>query len=354
MAYPRLEIFLDKIRHNSRRLTEICNEFNIEVVGVNKVSCGSKEIAQAMLDGGVQIIADSRIENLEMIQEIKATKMLLRLPMISKALKVVELADISLNSEIKTIRALSEAAESLNKIHKIILMVDVGDLREGIFNEKEIMEVIEEIIKLEGVQLIGLGTNLSCFGGVIPSDKNLNKLVNLKTKIKEKFGITLDILSGGNSSSISLIQQKNMPKEINQLRLGTSIILGTVEINNTRIDNTYIDAFRLVTEIVEVKEKPSKPIGKIGKDAFGKKPYFEDRGIIKRAICAIGKQDINIDWMWPEEKEISILGGSSDHLIVDITDSLKEYDVGDEISFTLDYVAALNAMTSPYVHKVYK
>lgn len=355
MFNPRLEISLDKITHNARTVINLCKGYGIEVVGVNKGSCGSKEIARAMIDGGVKIIADSRIENLKMIRNLNVSKMLLRLPMISRVREIVEGADISLNSELKTIRELSKAALSIGKLHKVILMIDIGDLREGIFldGEEEIMENVKEILKLKGVNLIGLGTNLTCFGGIIPSKDNLGKLIELRNRIQERLNITLEILSGGNSSSLHLIQNTCMPKGINQLRLGTSIILGTVEINDTRIDNTYIDAFRLVTEIIEIKHKPSKPIGDIGKDSFGKKPFFKDIGIIKRAICAIGKQDIDIDWMTPEDKDIAILGGSSDHLIVDITNSNGDYQVGGEISFLLDYVAILKAMTSSYVCKVY-
>lgn len=355
MFNPRLEISLDKITHNTKRIIDVCREYGIEVAGVNKVSCGSTEIAKAMVDGGIKVIADSRIENLKKIKNINVSKMLLRLPMISKVKEIVEVADMSLNSELKTIIELSNAALLAGKQHKVILMIDVGDLREGIFfdREDEIMEVVEKTLQLKGVKLIGLGTNLTCFGGIIPCRDNLGRLTELRNRIQEKFGIALEILSGGNSSSLHLIQNNCMPKDINQLRLGTSIVLGTVEINNTRVSNTYIDAFKLFAEIIEVKEKPSKPIGEIGKDSFGKKPLFKDRGIIKRAICAIGKQDIDIDWMTPKDRGIVILGGSSDHLIVDITNAKENYVVGDEITFLLDYVAILKAMTSPYVCKIY-
>lgn len=353
MSYPRLEICLGKITHNTKIMVDICKRLGIDVVGVNKVSCGSNKIAQAMVDGGVKIIADSRIENLKKIKDIKTKKMLLRLPMISRVEEVVEYADISLNSELKTIKKLSEIAVRKNKIHEVILMVDVGDLREGIFYEEDVLELVSQIINLNGIKLIGIGTNLTCFGGVIPSRENMSKLIKVRNAIEKKYDIRLNVLSGGNSSSIYLIQKGEMPREINQLRLGTVLILGTVEVNNSRIEGTYNDAFKLIVEVVEIKEKPSKPIGEIGIDAFGHIPVFEDRGIRKRAICAIGKQDIDLDWMVPEDKNVIILGGSSDHLILDITDSDRKYEVGDKITFILNYVAILKAMTSEYVNKVY-
>ena len=215
------------------------------------------------------------------------------------------------------------------------------------------METVEEIIKLKGLKLIGIGTNLTCFGAIVPTKENLGKLVDIKDKIRERFNIDLEVVSGGNSSSLCLIQNGQMPKGINQLRLGTSLLLGLVEVTWTRIPGTYNDAFKLLAEIVEIKKKPSKPIGQVAMDAFRNVPTFEDKGDMIRAICAIGKQDCDPQFMIPEDKRIKILGASSDHLILDITECKDDYDVGDKISFVLDYVAILRGMISPHVDKVY-
>jgi predicted amino acid racemase len=353
MDYPCIKVNLGKIRENVRIVTNICKSKGIKVVGVTKATSGSIEVAKAMVEGGVQIIGDSKLINLKRFQHIPVKKMLIRLPMISEIKDLVKFVDVSLNSEIEVIRAISHEAEKNNKIHKIILMIDVGDLREGIFEENEVMMAVKEILKLKGIKLIGIGTNLTCFGGIIPSKENLGKLIDIKKKIDDKFGIKLDVVSGGNSSSLCLIENKKMPKGINQLRLGTSLLLGLIEVTWTKIPNTYDNVFKLVTEIIEIKKKPSKPIGKIAMDAFRNTPVFKDKGIMKRAICAIGKQDCEPRFMIPEDEKISIIGSSSDHLILDITDCDYNYRVGDKISFILDYVAILRSMTSPYVKKVY-
>lgn len=352
LSYPKLEISLSKIKHNTEKIVGLCIKKGISIAGVTKAFCGIEEIAKAMVDGGVDILADSRIKNLKKLKDINVPKLLLRLPMISNAKEVVEYTDISLNSELKTIEALSKYALEKGKIHKIILMIDIGDLREGIFIEENIFTMIKIVLNLTGVKLIGIGTNLSCFGGVVPSNKNLGKLVTLKKEIEKRFNIKLDIISGGNSTSFNLVMNNKIPKEINHLRLGTMLLLGHDEVNDKWIEDTYNDCFRLITEIIEIKEKPSIPIGEIGNDAFGNKPVFEDRGIRKRAICAIGKQDIDLDWMKSEDNNILILGASSDHLILDITDCKVNYEVGNKISFILDYVSILKAMNSDYVEKI--
>ncbi len=354
MTYPRVEISLDKIEHNSRKLVAMCSKHDITIVGVTKVFCAYPEVVKVMVKGGISVLADSRIENFEKIKDIDLPKLLLRLPMISQAKKVVELTDISLNSEINAIRTLSEAASNINKVHKIILMVDLGDLREGIFEEKEVFETVEEIIKLNGIELVGIGTNLTCYGGVIPRYENLGKLTDLKNRLEEKYDINLNIVSGGNSSSIHLIQSGKIPEGINQLRLGESIVLGRETAFGENIEDTYDDCFKLIAEIVEIKEKPSIPIGEIGMNAFGKVPTFDDKGIRRRAICAVGKQDIDIDDVILEDKNVSILGASSDHFILDITESNNEYKVGDKVSFKLTYGGILSTMTSEYIEKICK
>lgn len=351
MYYPRVEVDLEKLENNVKTLVDLCKEYGIVVAGVTKVFCGNPEIADAYVKGGVEYLADSRVENLIKLKDINLPKILLRLPMISEAKEVVKWADISLNSELDTIKALSDAAVEISTIHNIILMVDLGDLREGYFDENELYDVVEEILKLGGVKLVGIGTNLTCYGGVIPSEENLGRLVKISKNIKEKHNMDLEIISGGNSSSLHLLLKNKEIKGINMIRLGESLVLGKETAYGNNIENTNDDVFQLVAEIIEVKEKPSVPVGEIGRDAFGKVPTFVDKGIRKRIICAIGKQDVDIDCLSPTDKDITILGGSSDHLILDGTESKKKYKVGDKLKFKLSYGGILSTMTSEYVKK---
>ncbi|WP_432665373.1 ornithine racemase Orr [Wukongibacter baidiensis] len=347
---PRLEIYTEKVKYNTKLLVDTLKENNIEAAGVTKVFCAMPEVADAMIEGGVKYLADSRVENLIRLKDKDIPKWLLRLPMQSQAKEIVEYADISLNSELKTIEKLSEEAVKANKVHKIILMIDLGDLREGVWQDKA-METAEEIIKLKGVKLFGIGTNLTCYGGVIPNQDNLGKLVEIAEELENKFDIKLEVVSGGNSSSLDLIEKKKMPSKINNLRLGESIVLGRETAYGNPIEGAHLDAFQLVAEIVELQEKPTIPIGEIGMDAFGNKPVFEDKGIRKRAILAVGRQDVNPDNIIPVDEKISIFGSSSDHLMIDVTDSQKDYKVGDEVRFNLEYGALLGLATSEYIHK---
>ncbi len=348
--YPRIEIDINKIKHNTQVLVGLAKESNINITGITKVFCGLKEIAHAMVAGGVTMLGDSRVENIKKLESIDIKKLFLRLPMISQAMEIVKYTDISLNSEISTIKALGEAALKLNKVHSIILMIDLGDLREGVLI-KDALKTVEAILKIEGIKLIGLGTNLTCYGGVIPQKDNLEILVDINKKIESKFNISLSIVSGGNSSSLYLLEKKEIPSRINNLRLGEAIVLGRETAFGNRISNTYEDAFILKAEIIELKEKPSVPTGTLGVNAFGEKPNFEDKGIRKRAILAIGRQDISVEDIAPKDSKVGIIGASSDHLIVDITDCSHKYTVGDKLDFTINYGSLLKIMSSEYVYK---
>ncbi len=349
---PVLEIALDKIRENSARVLQKCKEKNIDVVGVTKGFSAMHQIVSAMVAGGIQGLADARMENIIEMRKRHFTNpiTLLRIPRLSHVNIVVRYADSSINSEITVMKALAEAAQKMGRVHQIILMVDLGDLREGVLKEN-VFSTVKQIIQIPGLELIGLGTNMGCFGGVLPSVNNLGILVRLRQAVQEYLGIGLNILSGGATSSLLLVENNTMPKGINQLRIGEGILLGTDTTNNRIIPWLHQDTFRLRAEVIEVKNKPSVPIGEIGQDAFGNIPEFEDKGIRKRAIVALGRQEVYVEGLIPLAKGQKVLGASSDHTIVDVTDSQYEINIGDEIVFGLNYAGLLSASDSRYVKK---
>ncbi len=350
---PRLEIDLGKITFNAEKVVKLCDNVGIEVIGVTKGFAAIPAIVKAMMAGGIKKLADARLYNIMNLRKFGFTNeiLLLRLPRLSTVKQTVLYADYSLNSEKTVIKALSSVARKFNKTHGIIIMVDVGDLREGIMPEY-VVRTIKDIVNLKGIKLLGLGTNVGCYGGILPSSKNFNILVELKKDLYKE-GIDIPVLSGGGTSSLQLIKDKTMPDNINQLRIGEGILLGRDSTRNKTIEGLYQDTFVLKAEVIEIKEKPSVPIGKIGRDAFGHIPKFKDRGIHKRAIAAIGKQDIRVSSILPMNKDVKILGASSDHLILDVDDVSTDIKIGDEMSFSILYPALLSAVTSQFVYKHY-
>lgn len=351
--YPAVEINLTKIIENAKLMKKICESQNKTYCLVTKVVSDNKEIVKALVDNGITCIGESRIENLISYEDIKAEKWLIRIPMLCEAENVVKYSNVSLNSEIETIKALNNEAIKQNKIHRIILMYELGDLREGCSKE-ELEEVIEETLKLSNIKIYGLGTNLSCYGATIPTEENMDELVNVAEELEEKFGFKFELISGGNSSSFKMLKNGELPERINNLRLGESIFLGNVPCFEEPILEFNRNNFILKTQIIELKEKASVPRGKHYVDSFGRIPTFIDRGIRKKAIIALGKQDVRLDCLIPEINEIIVLGGSSDHIILDVSDCKENFKVGDEIRFKLTYGGILSLMTSKYVDRIIK
>ncbi len=350
---PRLEIYPDRIQQNTRQVVELCHQRGIKVAGVCKVVCAHPAVVHAMQAGGVDMIADSRILNLQSLAGagINLPTMLLRIPAPHRAADIVRTADISLNSSVSTIAQLSQAAVFFGARHKVIIMVDVGDLREGVWPDRA-EEVVRGAASLPNIDVIGLGTNLACYGGVIPTVEKMQMLIDIRNRCREATGLPLDVLCGGNSANLPLLAEGGMPSEINLLRIGEAIILGRNVLDRSPWPGTRQDTFRVVAEVVECERKPSVPIGSRGQDAFGGTPEFEDRGTRARAICNIGRQDVIVDNLEPVDPGMVVLGGSSDHLIVDVEDAQEKIKVGDEIAFYPGYGALLAASTSTYVQKV--
>ncbi len=95
-----------------------------------------------------------------------------------------------------------------------------------------------------------------------------------------------------------------------------------------------------------MKLKPSLPIGRSGYDAFGNQPVFVDEGDRLRAIANIGREDVLVEGLTPLHAGVRVLGASSDHLVMDVTDAAPPVAVGDRVSFRMNYGALLAAMTS--------
>jgi len=351
MTTPRIEIDLRKVSHNAKHLNDLYAEKGISIAGVTKAVCGDPEIAKVLVKAGITTLADSRIENIRKMRQasIDAQFLLLRTPALSQAESTVNYCDISLNSEMSVIKELSKYAIENNIKHKIVLMVEMGDLREGIMPDL-LGDTIEAVNDLKGIRLVGIGTNFACFGGIKPNKEKLEELSLLARTVEDEFGIMLKIVSGGNSANYDWFMSNKDVGMVNNLRLGESIYLGCETLERKPIPGLFTDAFKLVAEVIESKLKPSKPYGDIGQDAFGNVPEFQDHGQMTRSILGIGLQDVQVSGLTPCI-DINILGASSDHIILDA----KKFDlkVGDEVEFNMNYGALLSSMTSPYVLKTY-
>lgn len=349
MTAPRLEIDLDKIRHNARVLVDRLGARGISVWGVTKAMPGLPDIARALLSAGESGLADSRIENIKSLRlaSVNADMALVRSPMISQAALVVGNADMSLNTELDVIPEHSKAAYAMGRRHGILLMVELGDLREGIL-PRDLDDAVRQVLGFPKITLEGIGTNLAYRCGVVPDAENMAELSGLADAIDATFGPVLSIVSGGKSSNLNWVLEGADTGRINNLRLGESIFLGCEPLHRQPIEGLYTDAFTLVAEVIVSKVKPSRPWGEVAEAAFGAVVPLAETGDISQAICALGHMDTDPEGLTPPSG-IKILGSSSDHLILNSGE--KRLPAGAEIAFQLNYSALIRASVSPFITK---
>jgi predicted amino acid racemase len=346
----RIEADLDKVEHNTRVLVDRLAATGIRVTGITKAVLGSPEVGAAMLRGGARGLGDSRVANLARLGGLDRppTRTLIRSPMLSQVARVVDVADVSLNTEAVVLAALDQAASQQKRTHAIVLMVELGDLREGIAID-DVPDAVRAVLGHSSLRLVGLGANLACQNGVIPDDRNMGILTGLADRVEALHGVSLDIVSGGNSANLAWALDTHDVGRIDELRLGEAILLGVDPLYRTPIPGLHTDAFTLIAEVIEVAVKPARPWGDRAQAAFGEAPVRTGTTTVHQAILALGRQDVDPEGLQPPVGT-TILGMSSDHLIVDVGD--HPVAVGDEIHFGVGYGALVRAMTSPFVAKI--
>lgn len=353
--YPRLVTDLGKVKHNVERTVAMCHAAGCTAAIVTKCVCADQRIVDVINATEADFIADSRIANLARMKTQKP-RYLLRLTEASEVRDVIAHSEVSQESEITTVKLLGAEAKRQMRRHGIVLMIDMGDLREGVFykNRDDILALADAVCAEDMLELYGVGVNLTCFGGIIPDETNLSGLVETAKLLRAHTGRAIPFVSGGNSSSLPMLIEGRLPCGINNLRIGEGWLLGNETVAGTLMPGFDPDAFTLEAQLIEVKTKPSKPIGTSGLNAFGEKVSFEDRGETVRGICAVGRQDTVPDGLTPRDGEVAVLGASSDHLIVDLTRARGRYKTGDTLAFSVDYGALLHASTGGYIEKAYK
>ena len=346
--FPRLLLDTEKLTENYRHMTDLCHQNGVSVAAVTKCCFSASAVVNCAVAGGADYIADSRISTLEKISS-PVPRMCTRSTVPGEEANTVAGCEISLESSPEILPALSDAAVLRSKMHRVMLMVDLGDLREGVwFEDREgLFTLAEAVLREPGLELYGLGTNLSCFGGILPDENNLRLLVDLAEELRARYNIPLPLVSGGATSSLPLLLNGTMPIGITNLRLGECCLTGMDTSNHLPVPGQHRDAFLLETKIIEIRQKPSIPVGPIGVNAFGETPHFPDEGTRRRAMCAMGRVDTDLDALTPQDTRLRILGGSSDHTILDVT-AAPELQVGDVVRFIPGYAALMRSSLTHY------
>ena len=356
MAYLRL--FRDELLHNYEFLDRLFKENSIKWGITTKLLCGTRSYLEEVINLGIKEVHDSRISNLKRIKEIDPQTMTVYIkpPPKDTIPDIVRYADASLNTELATLHELSDEAVNQGKIHKVIIMIEMGDLREGVMRE-ELLDFYGKIFRLPGIEVIGLGTNLNCLHGVLPNGDKLIQLVLYKQIIDLQFNKSIPLVSAGTTVTIPLLLRNQLPAGINHFRVGEALFFGKNLFNGETIEGMSDSVLELSTHIIEISEKPLVPTGDLGTNPQGRSASVNDEDYGKtayRAILDIGYLDVQPDYLIPVDPSIEISDASSDMMILNVGNNPNDYKVGDLVRFKLKYMGALSLMSSDYIDKEVK
>jgi predicted amino acid racemase len=354
MAY--LTLSREKLRKNHERLRSWFDERGIAWGVVTKLLCGERKYLQELVDLGVTEMHDTRISNLKAIKAIapQVQTVYIKPPAKRSIANVVRYADVSFNTDLFTIKALSDEAVNQSRIHKVIIMVEMGDLREGVMGD-HLTDFYAHVFQLPGIEIIGIGTNLNCLNGIMPSADKLVQLSLYKQLIEVRFDRVIPWVSGGTTVTVPLLLNKELPKGVNHFRIGEALFFGADLFTGGVLPGMEPDVFKLYAEVIELYEKPVIPTGVQQENPSGILHEFNDadRGrSTYRAILDIGLLDVQPTFLIPDDEHVHIIEASSDMLVVDLGESAQSYKVGDVMSFKLKYMGALGVMNSRYIDKV--
>lgn len=346
--YPRLVCDLKILRKNTQEVMARARAAGIQVAAVIKGCGGLAPVAKIFQEEGCRWIATSRLEQFRRLREEGVTLpgMMIRIPMLSELPEMIGLCEVSLMSDLTVLRAANAEAGRQNLVHSVILMKDLGDLREGFWEMEDLIEAARYVEAAPHLHLLGTGTNLGCYGSVACTPAKMQELVDVHHEVEKAVGRKLEIISGADTTAFPRVLDGTMPAEINSMRLGEVLTIGKdlPLLYDTPTPFLRDDAWHLAAEVVEVQTKASHPIGELCVDAFGHKPVYEDIGMRRKALLAVGRAD----YADPGElicttPGVRVIGASFDHTILDVTDAETPVKVGDILTFAIRYTGIVYA-----------
>jgi len=353
LAY--IELNVKSLKKNFDYLDERLNKYGRSWGIVSKLLCGNNAFIEEIVKLNPDEIHDSRLSNLEKVKELAPhiQRVYIKPPPIKSLKRLVACADVSFNTHIRTIKHINEEAKRQGVVHKIIIMIELGDLREGVMPEN-VVTFYQKIFELNNIEVIGLGANLNCMNGILPSKDKLIQLSLYKELINAKFNSNIKWVSAGSSVTLPLLSRKQVPRGCNHFRIGETLYFGNDLYNQKPIKAMRQDVFILKAEVIELKEKPIIASGVQGVNVEGERPEFDMEDLGKqstRAIIDVGVLDIKAKDITPVDEDLEIVGASSDMIVVDLKDNSRGVKLGDVLSFRPNYTGVLSLMNSRYIDK---
>lgn len=349
---PTLRISAAKLRHNLAYVKTLCQRRGVELMGVVKGCHAHPGVCRVFAEAGITAMGAARVRHAAPIAAAGGAPWMVALPPLHRVADVVRGFPVSFNSEVASLEALSRAAAEAGTRHEAMLMVEVGDLREGVM-PGQVVETVRRALALEHAHFAfkGLAAHFGCMSGLIPTPESVERLTRAAAAVEAALGRRPAVLSVGGSDFLRLLEAGPLHPAITQVRMGYAVLLGKHPDSLDGHPGLERDAVLFEAEVLEVKDKPSMPFGVTGINAFGERLTFVDRGVRKRAVLGFGALETDSRGLTPTLPGMELIGVNSNYSVYDVSDCPVEVRPGQLLRFRMNYKALAQAFHSSLVEK---
>lgn len=346
-----LTVNLSALRSNLVRVVQFCEARNLDLLLVTKVVQSRGSILSA-LGEGTRRVADVHASNFEALDPQRHPVRAILRPTFGDATTVARLATRVFVSDPRLARVLGEAREALVPGHplEVILMVETGDLRDGIPWD-DLPGVVRSLAAVPGLDLRGLGTNLGCLAGAVPDQASLTRMADHLNSVRRQTGHPLPEFSLGGTVFWDVLEKGPIPPEFTELRIGEAVFFGWNTSLGGPVRGLSPSVFRIDLEVLEAwdKQVSAVPEGPVGYNAFGSMTTQSLTGRRKRAVLDGGGNLVPLAALTPLDPGCILVGETHEYTVVDCQDSTRAVEPGGFLRFRPGYEAVARSFLSPFL-----
>ena len=333
----RIVADLQLLRGNVRALIAHCQELGVHLLPVLKGVEAWPVLAAMCLEEGLGHLAVSSASQAARLAGAGLPRpVMLGLPPLSQVRDVASLCCRSVVSTEEAALALAEQARTLRLPHGVLLMMDLGDGREGCRPDqvpalaRAVRHMTHPWFSLDGV-----AANFGCLVEAPPSPQSLDVLTMVACEVGRRAGEAGEVSLGG-SVLLPWLADHALPACVTELRIGYALFLGHFMGQDCAVAGLRQDAFLLAAEVLEAGVKQT-----------------EAEGLRRRIVLDVGVLEIAPNRLIPLDAGMRLVGASSDYLVYDVEECPRHFVTGEEVLFRPGYESLARAFHSCSVKKPY-
>lgn len=350
MGLNMARLWMDPARlgANVEVAVRLAAERGCNVLPVTKVIQSRPDLLSRVPGGWNWPVADVSVANLKALDRIDTGDKVLLRPRFSDIPGAVIHADRIFLSDPDMARAIARAREACmpGRPLDIMLMVEAGDLRDGIPLDA-VSAVLADLSAEPGMRLEGLAVNFGCLAGVLPGEPVLARVAEACRQLRLSSGLKLPVLSLGGTVCWEPLREGLVPPEFNEIRMGEALFFGWNTSRGIPVPEFDPRVFTLDLEVLEIWEKDVPPSSGDGLNAFGESVVQVLTGLRHRAVLEGGENLSPWKHIRCMVQGAVPVGASHEYTVLDCEDARVLPRPGECVSFSPAYEAVTRCFLSP-------